>query len=191
MNNDALLSYLSFLAPTPPHTFFQGIKKLAAGEYLTLREGKVDISRYYDLLEAKPSRITDKNEAVEKLEELLEESISLRLCSDAPMAALLSGGIEKYDERKNAKESAVLLGISNRAIEIDQTSFIDAIEPVFDALDEPLNDPAAVPLYLLFYAIKEDGYKVVISGEGSDELFLGYRQYFEYLDIENFSCELL
>jgi len=211
MNNDAMLSYLSFLAPTPPHTFFQDINKLAAGEYLTLNEGEINIKRYYDLLETKPSRITDRDEAVEKLEKSLEESITLRLESDAPMAALLSGGIDsatinyyaktqnkklhtytlgykefaKYDERENAKESAALLGISNRAVEIDQTSFIDAIEPVFNALDEPLNDPAAVPLYLLFDAIKEDGYKVVMSGEGSDELFLGYRQYFEYLDIEN------
>ncbi len=211
MNNDALLSYLSFLAPTPPHTFYKGIEKLAAGEYLTLREGKVSVKRYYDLLETKPSLITDKNDTVEKLEELLEESIALRLQSDAPMAALLSGGIDsatinyyakqegknlqtytlgykefaKYDERKNAKESAALLGVSNRAIEIDQKSFIDTMGAVFDTLDEPLNDPAAVPLYLLFDAIKADGYKVVMSGEGSDELFLGYRQYFEYLDIEN------
>jgi len=51
-------------------------------------------------------------------------------------------------------------------------------------MDEPLNDPAALPLYLLMKKIGSQGYKVVLSGEGSDELFLGYRQYFEYLDIE-------
>ena len=51
-------------------------------------------------------------------------------------------------------------------------------------MDEPLNDPAALPLYLLMKHIAKEGYKVVLSGEGSDELFLGYRQYFEYLDIE-------
>jgi len=62
-----------------------------------------------------------------------------------------------------------------------------AIDAVFDALDEPLNDPAAIPLYLLFESIKKDGHKVVMSGEGSDELFLGYRQYFEYLDIQKAS----
>jgi asparagine synthase (glutamine-hydrolysing) len=60
-------------------------------------------------------------------------------------------------------------------------------EKVFEAMDEPLNDPAAVPLYLLFEHIKKDGYKVVLSGEGSDELFLGYKQYFEYLDVESAS----
>jgi asparagine synthase (glutamine-hydrolysing) len=211
MNNDAMLSYLSFLAPTPPHTFYKGIQKLAAGEYLTLKDGKATARRYYDLLDTSPSRITDKDEALQKLEALLEESISLRLQSDAPMAALLSGGIDsatinyyakeqgrklqtytlgykefaKYDERVNAAQSAKALDIQNRAIEIDQNDFIEAIDKVFDALDEPLNDPAAVPLYLLFDTIKADGYRVVMSGEGSDELFLGYRQYFEYLDIEN------
>ncbi|QOP44868.1 asparagine synthase (glutamine-hydrolyzing) [Sulfurimonas paralvinellae] len=211
MNNDALLSYLSFLAPTPPHTFYKGIQKLAAGEYLRHENGKITTKRYYDLLNTQPSRITDKEEALKKLEKLLKESIDLRLRSEAPMAALLSGGIDsaainyyakeqeknlqtytlgykefaKYDERNNAAKSAQLLGIDNRTVEIDQNSFIQATEQVFASLDEPLNDPAAVPLYLLFDAIKDDGYKVVMSGEGSDELFLGYRQYFEYLDIEN------
>ncbi|MGE4511805.1 MAG: asparagine synthase (glutamine-hydrolyzing) [Sulfurimonadaceae bacterium] len=213
LNQDALMSYLSFLAPTPPHTFFEGIFKLAAGEYLHFANGSYEIKRYFDLLDAPPCAITDKEEALTKLENLLEESISMRLSADVPMAALLSGGIDsatlnyyakqnglnlptytlgykefaKYDERQNATESAALLGVTNIHKEIDQEEFIMACDAVFDALDEPLNDPAAVPLYLLFGAIKEDGYKVVLSGEGSDELFLGYRQYFEYLDIEKAS----
>ena len=213
LNNDALMSYLSFLAPTPPHTFFKGISKLGAGEYLTYKNNKVEVKRYFDLLDSKPSIITDKNEAIYSLEKLLDESISMRLDSDVPMASLLSGGIDsatinayalkhgfnlntytlgykefaKYDERVNARDTAEFLGINNTEVEISQDDFIGAMDSVFDALDEPLNDPAAVPLYLLFERIKKDGYKVVMSGEGSDELFLGYRQYFEYLDIEKAS----
>ncbi|MFK5937029.1 MAG: asparagine synthase (glutamine-hydrolyzing) [Sulfurimonas sp.] len=210
MDMDAYLSYLSFLAPTPPFTFFKNIKKLAAGEYLTFKDGNCIIQRYYDILSQKPNIITDKNEAISTLESVLQESISLRLKADVPIASLLSGGIDsatinyfakqkghnlqtytlgykefsKYDERENAKKSAAFLGLGNKEVEINQTQFIDASQKVFDALDEPLNDPAAIPLYLLFEQIKKDGYKVVMSGEGSDELFLGYRQYFEYLDIE-------
>ena len=213
MDEDALLSYLSFLAPTPPFTFFRGIKKLAAGEYLKFENQSVKVKRYFDLLDNKPSVITNKDEAVSTLEKLLEESISIRLSFDTPMASLLSGGIDsatisayalksginlqtytlgykdyaKYDERQNARESAEFLGLSNKEVEITQNDFINASERVLDMLDEPLNDPAAVPLYLLFEEIKKDGYEVVLSGEGSDELFLGYRQYFEYLDIENLS----
>jgi asparagine synthase (glutamine-hydrolysing) len=126
------------------------------------------------------------------------------------MASLLSGGIDsallaayaqeagkeltaftlgyseyqKYDERANAKATAALLGLKSITVEIDQDDFMTASEAVFDSMDEPLNDPAAVGLYLLFDSIAEKGYKVVLSGEGSDELFLGYRHYFEYLDIE-------
>lgn len=210
INQDALLSYLSFLAPTPPHTFFKGIKKLAAGEFLVLKNEDLEVKRYFDLLDAQPNIITDKEEAIHSLEPLLQESIKIRLSSDVPMASLLSGGIDsatinyfaaqeglklqtytlgyenfkKYDERKNAKESASLLGVQNKEVEINQTTFIETLHKVLDTLDEPLNDPAAVPLYMLFEQIKKDGYKVVLSGEGSDELFLGYRQYFEYLDIE-------
>ncbi len=213
LNNDALMSYLSFLAPTPPHTFFKGIHKLACGEYLTLKNSHVEIKKYFDLLDTKPNIITDKNEAIHMLENLLQESINLRLDADVPMASLLSGGIDsatlnyyakkrgvhlhtytlgykefaKYDERKNAKESADFLGLNNTQVEITQDDFISACGTVFDTLDEPLNDPAAIPLYLLFERIQKDGYKVVMSGEGSDELFLGYRQYFEYLDIEKAS----
>nr|WP_321267019.1 asparagine synthase (glutamine-hydrolyzing) [uncultured Sulfurimonas sp.] len=213
MNEDALISYLSFLAPTSPHTFFKGIYKLAAGEYLIFKDKKYDVKRYFDLLDAKANIITDKDEALHTLESLLKESIAMRLDANQPMASLLSGGIDsatlnfyaaqnglnlqtytlgyknfkKYDERANAKESAEFLGLSNIDVEISQNDFIDASEKVLDALDEPLNDPASVPLYLLFDKIKKDGYKVVFSGEGSDELFLGYRQYFEFLDIEQLS----
>lgn len=210
MDEDALLSYLSFLAPTPPFTFFKGIKKLGAGEYLTFENGVASTKRYYDILETLPNAITNTHTALAKIEEVLEESMSLRLNAGVPTAALLSGGVDsatisyyaqkmglrlptytlgykefaKYDERANAAESAAFLGVENRAVEIDETAFIEASEQVFTTMDEPLNDPAAIPLYLLFEQIKKDGYRAVISGEGSDEIFLGYRQYFEYLDIE-------
>ncbi len=176
MDEDALLSYLSFLAPTPPFTFFKKIKKLAAGEYLTFKNGKIEVKRYFELLDTKPNLITDRDEAVCMLENILQESINLRLNADVPMASLLSGGIDsalinalalkngvklqtytlgyknfaKYDERQNAKESAEFLGLSNKDVEISQNNFIDALDKALDTLDEPLNDPAAIPLYLLF-----------------------------------------
>ena len=213
LNQDALMSYLSFLTPTPPHTFFKGIKKLASGEYLVYKDNQVEVKRYFDLLDAKPNLITSRDEAIYTLEKLLDESIQMRLHSDAPMASLLSGGVDsatinayalkhgknlqtytigyenfnKYDERVNAKETADFLGLQNKEIVISQNDFLNSCDAVLDTLDEPLNDPASIPLYILFENIAKDGYKVVLSGEGSDELFLGYRQYFEYLDIEQAS----
>jgi len=214
MDEDALMSYLSFLAPTPPFTFFKGISKLGAGEYLVYKNGDYLIKRYFDLLDSSPNLIKEKDEAISTLEAILEDSISIRLNADTNMASLLSGGIDsaalnvyalknkvqlqtytlgykdfkKYDERQNASNTAKFLGLRNKELEISQDNFIDASDNVLDCLDEPLNDPASVPLYLLFEQIKKDGYKIVLSGEGSDELFLGYRQYFEFLDIQNLSA---
>jgi asparagine synthase (glutamine-hydrolysing) len=210
LNEDAMCSFLSYLAPTAPHTFYKNIEKLAPSEMLIFENGNYFRRNYYDILDTPANAITEKKEALKHLEQKLEESIAMRLESDTPMAALLSGGIDsatinyyakrfgkklqtytlgfenfdKYDERKNATESASLLGIKNRAIELSRNTYIETIDTVFQTLDEPLNDPAAIPLYHLFGKIKEDGYSVVLSGEGNDELFLGYRQYFEYLEME-------
>jgi len=206
MNKEAMHSYLSFLAPTPPHTFYQGIEKLESGEYLCLKRGEITKRRYYTLLD------TPQN-SVHNIEELLHQSIQKRLDSNVPIAALLSGGIDSamicaiaksqgktlptftlgydeysgYDERANAKVTAKELGLENTEVVISRHDFDENLDTVLNQMDEPLNDPAALPLYLLMKHIAQEGYKVVLSGEGSDELFLGYRQYFEYLDIEKAS----
>ncbi len=211
MNDDALMSYLSFLAPTPPHTFYKGIQKLESGHYLSYENSKIypqgaltHVNSYYDVLQQDTSEHSD-------IETLLRESISLRLQADVPIASLLSGGIDSamiaaisrskvkdfttftlgyeefssYDERSDAQDTARYLGVNNRSVSINRSDFLEAVPQVFDVMDEPLNDPASIPLYLLFKAIKEDGYKVVLSGEGSDEIFLGYRHYRDYYEIES------
>ncbi|MEA2111610.1 MAG: asparagine synthase (glutamine-hydrolyzing) [Campylobacterota bacterium] len=206
MNNDALMSYLSFLAPTAPHTFYEGICKLEPGSYLKYENNNIHVKSYYDVLSSVPKQ----NQSIEKI---LQESIDLRLQADVPIASLLSGGIDSamiaamsqksvkdfttftlgydefasYDECDDADQTANFLGVNNRSLIINQSDFLEAIPRVFDAMDEPLNDPASVPLYLLFEAIKKEGYRVVLSGEGSDEIFLGYRHYREYYDIEQLS----
>lgn len=107
LNMDATLSYLSYLAPTSPHTFFKGIKKLAPSEYLIYENGKVQVKRYFDLLDATPNLITSESEAVQKIEHLLQESIELRLSgSEVPMATLLSGGIDSATINYYAKTAA-------------------------------------------------------------------------------------
>jgi len=210
MNNEALHSYLSFLAPTPPHTFYEGIEKLESGEWLCVEHGTITKHRYYDLLNSPASMILDGDEALRRIEEELHRSVSMRLDTEAPMAALLSGGLDSamicaiasaqgkklpvftlgydeygaYDERANAAITAKYLGLEHTEVIISQDDFHEHLDDLLIHMDEPLNDPAALPLYLLMKKISSKGYKVVLSGEGSDELFLGYRQYFEYLDIE-------
>lgn len=209
MNKDALHAYLSFLAPTPPHTFYKGVEKLEAGHFALYESGNLEIKAYYDFL---PSSITiySEEEALQTIETSLMQSIEKRLMGDVEVASLLSGGVDssliaamsarmgsklktfslgyegykQYDERKYAAQVAEHIGVPNIDIELSKDAFFEHLDAVMYALDEPINDPAAVPLYMLFKRIKEEGIKVVLSGEGADELFLGYRQYFEYLDIE-------
>jgi len=209
MNEDALHAYFSFLAPTPPHTFYKGIEKLESGHFAVYEKNKLQIKAYYDLLPTKIA-IFSEEEALSTIEQSLKESIQKRLMGDVEVASLLSGGVDssliaamsaqmgtrlktfslgyegykQYDERVYAKAAAEHIGVENIDIELSKDAFFEHLDAVTYALDEPINDPAAVPLYMLFKRIKEEGIKVVLSGEGADELFLGYRQYFEYLDIE-------
>ncbi len=210
MNEEAMLSFLSFLAPTPPHTFYQGIEKLQSGEWLCHEHGVIVKQRYYDLLETPPSQILTMEDALESIDRGFDRSMQMRLECDVSMAALLSGGIDSamicavaakqgrklptftlgyegyqsYDERDNARYTAKSLGLEHHEVVMSQEDFDTHLDTYLRQMDEPLNDPAGLPLYLLFQKIASEGYKVVLSGEGSDELFLGYRQYFEYLDIE-------
>jgi len=210
MSEEALHSYLSFLAPAPPHTFYQGIEKLESGEWLCFEQGKIAKHRYYDVFKTHSSMITDSMDALQRIEAELHRSIAMRLDTEVPTAALLSGGLDSamicaiaarqgkklpvftlgydeygsYDERANARKTAEYLDLHHTEVVISQDDFHEHLDELLTHMDEPLNDPAALPLYLLMKKIGSEGYKVVLSGEGSDELFLGYRQYFEYLDIE-------
>ena len=94
MNDDAMMGYLGFLAPTPPHTFYEGIFKLEAGWYLEFEAGHLTCKPYYDLLQMYRTPIVSETEALQFLETHLLEAISLRLEADVPMASLLSGGID-------------------------------------------------------------------------------------------------
>jgi len=209
MNSDAMESYLHFLAPVPPHTFYEGIEKLESGEWLCYEKGQIVKQQYYDLSSVSHNYAMDEG----KIQTLLEQSLLKRLPSDIPTAALLSGGIDSamisalalqngsslhtftlgydeysgYDERANARETAAELGLKHSEIVLTRRDFDENLDQVLSQFDEPLNDPAALPLYWLLKHVAAEGYKVVLSGEGADEIFLGYRQYFEYLDIEKAS----
>ncbi|HEX5622992.1 MAG TPA: asparagine synthetase B, partial [Sulfuricurvum sp.] len=142
MNEEAMRSYLSFLAPAPPHTFYEGIQKLESGEWLCFENHRIHKESYYDLMNTPSSAITSYDEALSMIEENLHRAIAMRLDSHQSSAALLSGGIDSalicaiaasqgkklptytlgydeysgYDERSNAKESAKELGLEHTEV---------------------------------------------------------------------------
>lgn len=213
VNKMAFLQYLSFLSSLPPNTMFEGINKLQAGYYLIFDGKKIEIEKYYDILDnIKPKKIKDINEALERIEGILIDSVRHRLVADVEVGSFLSGGIDsslisaiyslqnrapihtfsigydefkRYDELEYANSVAKHINSIHHKKSIPKEDFISVIDDVIYHLDEPINDPACIPTYLLSKLVKESGIKAVLTGEGSDEAFLGYDLYFEMLKYYN------
>lgn len=205
-----LTQYLSFQTPLSPQTFDRHIHQVDAGEMLTftLSNQQVRKQKYYTPLN-KNQVIDEKEKAEATLEKVLLESIALRLPKEVKFACLLSGGLDsslisamasleqkvhtfsigyegydKYDERPFARMVAEHIDSNHHEIVFSKTDFLETIEEVVSSLDEPLADPAMLPLYHLMKEVNQEGFKVVLTGDGSDELFMGYRTYKEFYDLE-------
>lgn len=212
LNKVALSQYLQYFTPLAPHTFYQDILKLDKSSYLLYERGKLSIKKYYKIKTYKA--IKDEKTALENIEELLVNSVQQRLKSDVEVGTLLSGGVDsslissiyaqhtnhqintfsvgyktnkKYCELPFASIVATKINSNHIALEIEQRDFIDSLEEVFDNLEEPHADPASIPLWHLTRKIHTQGIKTVLSGEGSDELFLGYDNYAKFLKYYRFS----
>ena len=215
LNKVALSQYLQYFVPLTPNTFYTGIQKLDAGSYLLYENNTFTQKKYYKIKTYK--KITDEKTALRSIEDILYNSVEKRLKSDVEVGSLLSGGIDsslistiyaqvsnhpintfsvgykthtKYSELPYANLLAKKIKSNHTALEISQNDFIGSLEDVFENLEEPHADPAAIPLFLLTKEIQRQGIKTVLSGEGSDELFLGYDNYAKFLKYYEFSNSL-
>ncbi|RXJ86877.1 asparagine synthase (glutamine-hydrolyzing) [Arcobacter sp. CECT 8985] len=215
LNKVALSQYMQYFVSLADNTFYQDIKKLEASSYLELQNSNLTIKKYYKINTYK--KIKDEQTALKDIEELIISSIEQRLTSDVEVGSLLSGGIDSslisalytkisgkkintfsvgyedyksYSELDYAKITADHIGSNHHPLVIGQKEFIDSFEDVLDALEEPHADSAAFPLYLLTNKIKNQGIKTVLSGEGSDEIFLGYDNYAKFLKYYEFEKTL-
>ncbi len=208
INKEALLQYLSFLAPLPPNTMFKNIHKLQAGHMLVFSSGNITISEYYDPIKNLPPLLNDTDEVLESIEEYLKRSVHYRLVSDVEVGSYLSGGVDssmisalysnlttrpintfsvgyaehkQYDELYFAKRVADHIHANYHETIMSKDDFINNIDSVVYHLDEPINDPACVPTYILSKLVREHDIKVCLTGEGSDEIFFGYDKYYDFL----------
>jgi len=215
LNKVALSQYLQYFVPLAPNTFYTDINKLDSASYLLYENNRISIKKYYKIKTYK--KIDDEKIAVKNIEDLLYSSVEQRLKCDVEVGTLLSGGIDsslistmysqitnhqintfsvgykthtKYSELPYARLVANNINSNHTALEIGQKEYIDSLEDVFENLEEPHADPAAIPLYLLTKEINKQGIKTVLSGEGSDELFLGYDNYAKFLKYYEFSNSL-
>ena len=199
VNKEALKPYLTFQTSVLEETFFKGIYKLLPGHFFTydVKTKKININKYYQI-KFKPKK-QDFDKLVDKIDKTITNSIDTHLISDVPLGAYLSGGIdssyvasylkpdktfsvgfdyENFNEVPLAKELSDILNIQNINELIKSEDFFSSISNVQYYADEPTANLSAVPLYFLAKLARKH-VKVVLSGEGADELFGGYPFYKE------------
>ncbi|WP_078391792.1 asparagine synthase (glutamine-hydrolyzing) [Shouchella patagoniensis] len=210
VNQESLQHYTTFQYVPEPGTLTNGLQKLLPGHTLTIQsEFTISIEAYSDR-----SFDTRNNgslsELAEKTVACMRDSVEKHMRSDVPVGAFLSSGIDStaivalakehhpnlltftvgfetngYSEVGIAKETAKNLGVKNIAKFITAEEFIAELPNIMWHMDEPVADPAAVPLYFVAKEASKH-VKVVLSGEGADELFGGYNIYREPLDLDWF-----
>ena len=218
LNKVALSKYMQYFVSFGEDSFFQDIFKLEASTYLIYEPNKsreLQKKKYYKINTYKA--IKDEKQALNDIEEILFKSVEYRLNSDVEVASLLSGGIDSslisalytkisgkkintfsigYDEYKNyceldfAQITASHINSNHHPVEINQKEYINHFEQTLDMLEEPHGDSAAIPLNILTKQIHKAGIKTVLSGEGSDEIFLGYDNYAKFLKYYEFEKSL-
>lgn len=207
VNERALEQYLSFQYSPLKETFFKGIYKLEPGHYLTYQDGKLEINRFWSP-DLSPDESFTGDKAVDEIEKSLKESVGAHLTGDVEIASFLSSGVDssyiakhsgckktftvgfsegdgRYSEIPYAKKFADRMDMKNYSRLISSEDFFDAVPKVLYHMDEPLADASAVALYFVNKEASKH-VKVVLSGEGSDELMGGYRIYNESLDLKWF-----
>ena len=196
-NRKALDSYLSFQYAVPPETFFEGVYCLMPGHYLWYKDGEVETTRYFEA-RFNPNEEMTEEEAVDKIEKVFENSVNAHKIADVEVGCYLSSGVdssyvstyfadqktftvgfdfgEKYNEISWAKNLSEKIGVEHHTHLISSEEFWDAVPTVQYHMDQPLADPSCIALYFVS-RLASHYVKVVLSGEGADELFGGYTCY--------------
>lgn len=195
LNPEALKLYLTFQYSALNESFFKGVYRLLPGHYLIHREGETEFSSYHTISFAPEDMPLE--ERARQIREVVTQSVEAHQISDVEVGAFLSGGIdssvitalsrpdktysvgfarEGFDETGEAKALCQKLNLKNISKMIDAQEFFDALPAIQYYADEPNANLSTVPLYFLSQLAARD-VKVVLSGEGADELFGGYMSY--------------
>jgi asparagine synthase (glutamine-hydrolysing) len=203
----SLSHYLTLQYVPEPSTLHQGISRVGSGEYLTWRPGAgIERRRWYRPT-FRPAPVDDAQKLYDRILETLRESVRLHMRADVPVGAFLSSGIDStavvalsrefnpniltftvgydvpgYSEIEIAQESARHLEVTTIPTKIGPQDMMDALPKIVWHLDDPVADPALVPLYFVAKKAAEH-VTVVLSGEGADEFFGGYTIYREPLSL--------
>jgi asparagine synthase (glutamine-hydrolysing) len=197
---EALDAYLTLGYVPDPLSIFRGIRKLPPASYLIFNNCEVKVSAYWDFQFA-PDESKSEEYYIEGLQSLLDESVRLRLMSEVPLGAFLSGGIDSstvvalmarhmdqpvktfsigfhedsYNELKYARLTAKKFGTDHHEFFVTP-QICDIVDELAWHFDEPFADSSAIPTYMVSKLAREH-VTVILSGDGGDELFAGYTRY--------------
>lgn len=202
LNRRALGEIFTFWSPLAPATVFEGIEALPPGHLMTVEDGRTRIRRYWDW--SFPEALTTDSRGgesyAEELRELLIDAVRLQLRADVPVGAYLSGGLDssivtsviknftdvplrtfsvsfedaEFDESSHQKELVRYLGTRHTQVHCTMADISAAFPKTIWHAESAILRTAPTPLMLLSGKVREEGYKVVLTGEGADEVFGGY-----------------
>jgi asparagine synthase (glutamine-hydrolysing) len=201
VDRQALLQYMYFGYIPDPLTAFTAIKKLPPGHLLEFENGKIDIRQYWDLPEYGTHRPRSEEECLEEMEHRLSEAVRIRLISDVPLGALLSGGTDSstvvalmaratsqpvktfaigfrdqdFNEAPYARMVAEKFGTDHHEL-IVEPDVLETVQMLTSSLEEPFGDSSMLPTYYVSCLARKH-VTVALSGDGGDEIFAGYDRY--------------
>jgi asparagine synthase (glutamine-hydrolysing) len=207
----ALLQYFYLGYVPDPLTAFSSIKKLPPGHILEYEQGKIAIRQYWNFPKYGTHSPRSENECLEQLEQLLAEAVKIRLISDVPLGALLSGGADSslvvalmaraasgpvktfsigfrqsdFDETRYARKVAEHFGTEHHELILDP-DIVQTVEALTSSLEEPFGDSSMLPTYYVCRLARQY-VTVALSGDGGDEGFAGYDRYRMHLRDRSFS----
>lgn len=197
----ALDAYLTFGYVPEEFCIFKGVKKLEPGCFLIYKNQRVTTEKYWNFEYAKPSDVKTEAEYIERLRELITDAVKVRLMSEVPLGAFLSGGVDSssivaimsgllsspvktfsigfnedtFNELKFARVTAEKYGTEHHEF-IVTPDLVETVDELVWHFDEPFADSSALPTFMVS-KMARDFVTVVLSGDGGDELFAGYARY--------------
>jgi asparagine synthase (glutamine-hydrolysing) len=201
VNQEALLQYMYFGYVPDPLTAFVPIKKLPPGHLLEFERGEIKVRQYWDLPQYGTHQPRSEEECLEELEYRLAEAVRIRLISDVPLGALLSGGTDSstvvalmarassgpvktfaigfkdddFNEARYARIVADRFGTDHHEL-ILEPDVVETVETLTRSLEEPFGDSSMLPTYYVSCLARQH-VTVALSGDGGDEIFAGYGRY--------------
>ncbi len=200
IDRQALAQTLSYWAPIPPRTAFENVHQILPAHYLRVKDGQITEGRYWEVDFTEDPSVSDENEALESFRELLQDSTKIRLQADVPVGAYLSGGIDssltaalamhsgaahlhtfsigfedsEFDESLYQRRMVEWLGAVHHQVSCTDRDIGESLPDVIYHTEAPILRTAPVPMFLLSRLVHAQDHKVVLTGEGADEVLAGY-----------------